>query len=142
MLDVTRRFRTLRRNGVVPADGFPLCGKEGEDHMKQYVVDELRPADYERLKSRLDDDYGHSRVDRLYWIPLDPDILNATQRKHADCQPFYYAIDLEPKLISCEFLIRTLKKVRCDCIAYADEDQRNGMIRFVDGLFDELDIVT
>jgi hypothetical protein len=110
--------------------------------MKQYVIDELRPADYELVKAYIEKNFGSSKVDGIYWIQLDQDILTKIQAEHTDCQPFYFAVDLEPNLMSFELLIRTRKRIRCDCMGYATEKQRNWLIRLADSIFDGLGIKT
>lgn len=109
--------------------------------MKQYVVDQLRPSDYEKLKGYLDNAYGENRMmDGVWWIPLDPETENEIQKEHADCRPFVYAVELTPDKLSCELLIRTLNRVRCDCIGYADDAQTLSIVRFFDKIIDELSI--
>jgi hypothetical protein len=110
--------------------------------MKQYVIDELRPGDYRLLKSRLDDKFGASEVDGIYWIPVDLKFLTEEQASHKDCMPYYFAVVLEPNLLACELLIRTKNKIRCSCIGYADSALRNFIIEFADSLFESLDIKT
>lgn len=109
--------------------------------MKQYVIDELRPADHEKIRSYLDQNFGSSGIEGVYWIPLDREILTRVQVEHEECQPFYFAIDLEPSLVACELLVRTRNRVRCDCIGYATEDQLAWIIQFVDRILDELAII-
>jgi hypothetical protein len=110
--------------------------------MKQYVIDELRPADYRKIKSYLDEKFGSSALDGIYWVPLDAGYHSRLQAAHTTCQPFYFAIDLEADMMACELLIRTKARVRCDCISYATERQRNWLIGFVDRVFKKLDIKT
>ena len=110
--------------------------------MKQYVIDELRPDDYKKLKDYLDKNFGPSAVEGVYWIPLDEDLLSEVQAEHTECRPFYFAIDLEPNLLVCELLVRTRNKVRCSCINYATEKQRNWIINFSDSIFEKLMIET
>jgi hypothetical protein len=110
--------------------------------MKQYVIDELRLDDYGKIKAHLDKTYTASGVDGLYWIPMPDDFLSDIQHEHSDCAPFYFAIELEEDHLSCELLIRSQNKIRCNCIAYADEPQRNWMIRAVDAMFEKLQITT
>jgi hypothetical protein len=44
--------------------------------MKQYVIDELRPKDYELVKAHLEENFSTSDVDGIYWIQLDQNILS------------------------------------------------------------------
>lgn len=108
--------------------------------MKQYVIDELRLADHKKIKSYLDEHFGSSGVDGIYWIPIDQNNLTAVQVEHKKCQPFYLAIELEPDRMSCELLVRSENRMRCKCIGYATEKQRNWFIRFIDLIFDTLEM--
>lgn len=110
--------------------------------MKQYVIDELRPEDYKKIKDYLDKYVGPSAVEGIYWIPLHEDLLSEVQTVHTECRPFYFAVDLEPSVMVCELLVRTRNKVRCDCIHYATEKQRNWIINFLDAIFEKLMIKT
>lgn len=110
--------------------------------MKQYVIDELRPEDFNKIKGFLDDNHEAPEMDHLYWFRLDDEILSPVQIEHKDCYPFYFAVELQPDRISFELLIRTRNRVRCDCMAYATQDQRNWLIRSVDAVFSRLNIKT
>ncbi|MBW1740497.1 MAG: hypothetical protein JRJ42_05085 [Deltaproteobacteria bacterium] len=110
--------------------------------MKQYRIDELRPKDHEEIKAYFEERFGSSQMEGVYWIPLDPDLLDEVQAAHAECQPFYFAVVLQPTTISFEFLIRTRNRVRCDCIRYANDAQRDSIIHFADSIFETLKILT
>jgi hypothetical protein len=110
--------------------------------MKQYVIDELRRKDYELIKAYMEEKFLSSDVDGIYWIRLDEKILSEIQKAHTDCQPFYVAVDLKPNLITFEMLIRTQNRMRCSCMGYATDTQRNWLIRLADAIFDELGITT
>lgn len=110
--------------------------------MKQYVIDELRPDDYRQIKNYLDEKYGSSEVKGIYWIPVELKFLTSEQASHTDCSPHYFAVVLEPNLLACELLIRSKNKIRCSCIGYADEAQRNFIIKLADSLFETLKIKT
>lgn len=36
--------------------------------MKQYVIDELRPEDYIKLKSYLESAYGPAELENIFWV--------------------------------------------------------------------------
>ena len=110
--------------------------------MKQYVIDELRPADFDKIKAYLDKNLVSSDVDGIYWLPLDEENLTDTQAKHTECRPFYFAVDLEPNIMACELLVRTKNRIRCSCISYATEKQLSWLIRYIDAIFDKLEIIT
>ncbi len=108
--------------------------------MKQYVIDELRPGEYDRIKAYLDEKFGKSAVDGIYWIPIENGCLTEEQLLHKDCGPHCFAVVLEHHLMACEFLIRTKNRIRCSCMGYADERQQKYIIRFADDLFETLGI--
>lgn len=108
--------------------------------MKQYVIDQLRPADYEAVKAYLNENYNSSVVAGIYWIPLDQSLLTEVQVQHTECQPFYFAVDLEPNFMASELLIRTKNKMRCSCMSYANVKQIQWIIQFTDAIFEKLGI--
>ena len=110
--------------------------------MRQYRIDELRPNDYEKIKGYLEEHFASSQMEGVYWIPLDADLLNEVQATHTECQPFYFIIDLKPDRLSGEFLIRTKNRIRCDCIGYAIDRQRDWVLKSIDALFAKLKIKT
>jgi hypothetical protein len=110
--------------------------------MKQYVIDEIRPQDFEKVKDYMDETYGRAGMDGLYWVPVEDALLSGVQRAHHACAPFFMAFELGPDRLAAELLVRTRSRVRCDCIHYADERQRNWLVRTVDAIFEKLEIIT
>ncbi len=108
--------------------------------MKQYVIDELRPEDYEKVKAYLDEHFGNSGVAGLYWIPLEPELLGSIQAEHSECQPHYFAIELLESRIACELLVRTRNRIHCACICYADTRQRSWIMDCLDAILARLGI--
>jgi hypothetical protein len=108
--------------------------------MKQYVVDQLRYPDYEKLKALLDQRYGEAVMGAVYWIPLEREVLSPIQLEHRECQPHVAAVELEETRLSMELLVRTRNRIRCSCIAYATERQRNWLIHIVDCMLEQLGI--
>lgn len=106
--------------------------------MKHYVIDELRYPDYQGVKAYLDAHLETSGVAGLYWLELKESLLTDLQAAHTDCRPMFFAISLSPDHLSCELLVRTRHKMQCDCMAYATEAQRNWLIGWADGIFNEL----
>ena len=110
--------------------------------MKQYVIDELRAADYESLRAYLQEHYGSAAMDGVFWIPLENSLLTDIQKGHRDCQPHCFAVDLAENRLALELLVRSKSTMRCDCIRYATEAQRNWLIAFIDDIFNQLEIMT
>jgi hypothetical protein len=121
---------------------IPLNQLSNQDAMKQYVIDELRPEDHHKIKKYLDEIYGPAEMGGIYWVPIATDMLTEIQRAHSDCQPFYFAMDLEKDRLALELLVRSKNRVRCICIAYASRNQRDWIMGAIDGLFEKLNIAT
>ena len=108
--------------------------------MKQYVVDQLRYPDYEKLKALLDQTYGEASIGQVYWVPVAQDLLSPVQIEHKDCQPHVAAVELQETRVSMELLVRTRSRIRCCCIAYATDEQRTWLIRLLDRMLEQLSI--
>ncbi|MBF0201692.1 MAG: hypothetical protein HQK66_10345 [Desulfamplus sp.] len=108
--------------------------------MKQYVIDGFRSEDYERIKAYFDEHCGTPSLGSIYWIEIDEALLNGTQLSHAGCGPHYFAVELEEGRLSCEFLVRIKKSVKCDCMAYADQKQREWIMDMMDAMLEKLHI--
>ena len=114
----------------------------GHNGMKQYVIDEIRAPDYEKISAYLNEEFGSPEMGGIYWIPLPEMLMNDVQQAHKTCQPYYFALDLVHECLSCELLVRTKSRVRCDCMGYANESQRNWIVSVVDAMFEKLEIYT
>ncbi len=108
--------------------------------MRQYLIDELSTTDYQKIKAYLDSHFKAGTMEGIYWVPLEKKLWSKVQLKHQECQPFFIAVDLAETQLSCEFLIRTQNRVRCECMAYADEDQRSWIINCIDAILEKLQI--
>jgi hypothetical protein len=108
--------------------------------MKQYVIDGLRPNDFNELKKYLDSNFEVSTIDSIYWVELDEEILTPIQKKCVDCKPHVFAFMLENDKLSAELLVRVKTKIRCDCMGYAILEQREWLINKMDSILEELDI--
>ncbi len=108
--------------------------------MKQYVIDGLRPQDHDRLKTYLDENVQAAGIVGIYWLPLDDSVLTQVQLKHRDCGPHVFALKLERNCLACELLVRTRKHIQCDCMAYANQDQRNWLMDQTDAILENLGI--
>lgn len=110
--------------------------------MKQYVIDELQPVDHKKIRTYLNGHFETSTVDDLYWIVLNPNLLTKTQMAHKECQPYYLSVELQPESLCCELLVRTRNRVKCNCMGYASEKQRNWFIGLMDNVLEKLSIQT
>ena len=110
--------------------------------MKQYVIDELRSQDQERIKNYLDEHFGPAEMGTIYWIPVDTSLYNPNQAAHHECHPLFFAVQLEEASLVAELLVRTKNKIRCDCIQYATDDQFLWLVRLLDAIFERLGVIS
>jgi hypothetical protein len=123
------------------ASYFPSIPKKAI-FMKQYQIDQIRLEDYSKIKEYMDQHHGPSELGSIYWIPLPEHLYDDIQSKHSTCHPLYFVIDLQETCLTCELLIRTKNKIRCDCIKYAHNEQRDYLITFVDYIFERTGVMT
>jgi hypothetical protein len=110
--------------------------------MKQYLIDELRPEDHRLLKEYLDRHFAAAPLEGIYRIVLERGQLTPVQREHDQCAPHFMAVELGHDRLACELLVRSATRIRCECIAYATEAQRNWLVTLVDDMLTQLRIIT
>ncbi len=108
--------------------------------MKQYVIDGLRPNDFEELKKYLDTHFEVSTLGSIYWVELAQEILTPIQKEHKNCKPHVFALVLENDSLSAELLVRIKTNIRCDCMDYAISEQREWLINKMDLILEKLKI--
>ncbi len=108
--------------------------------MKQYVIDQLEESDYYRIKEHLESVLGTTLVEGIYWVDLPERLYSEIQRQHPNCQPYYFAINLNFRQISFEWLIRSRQSLHCPCMAYAEPRQRQFIIDYAEELLTQLKV--
>ncbi len=108
--------------------------------MKQYVIDGLRPQDFIKIKDYLDKHFEVSPLGGIYWVELAEDILTPTQKNHTECKPHVFALALEKQSVSLELLVRIKTNIKCDCMGYANAQQREWLVQKIDSILCELNI--
>jgi hypothetical protein len=109
--------------------------------MKQYMIDQLREQDFLQLEGYLNNNSEAGELPGIYWLVVPKSLLEKNQLDHPDCQPFYFAVNLERDSICFELLIRTRSRLRCSCIQYASQKQRDYILAYADGLFERLNLM-
>lgn len=108
--------------------------------MKQYVIDQLRESDYDRIRDYLLDHAESAAMEGIYYVDLPDTLYTDLQKAHERCQPYYFAVNLSRKQVGFEWLIRSRNTLRCACIGYATQKQRDFIIDYADGILDRLRI--
>jgi hypothetical protein len=108
--------------------------------MKQYVIDQLRETDYEQILAFLNERAERKDLDGIYWVNVPEELYSPIQREHTECQPHYFAVNLDYRQLAFELLIRSRQIIRCSCISYATPEQRDYILRYADRMLDELKI--
>ena len=111
--------------------------------MRSYYLDDFVPGELERLAERLDGMELSAGMDALYWLPVPPKLLTSLQKKHAaECGPYVMALEILDGALRLELLVRARNRLRCDCVAYAEQRLAHHMIRYLHELLDELEITS
>lgn len=108
--------------------------------MKQYVIDQLRYGDFEKIQEFLDTHTHRAAMEGIYWVNLPERLWSAVQREHGACRPHYFAINLGHDEVAFELLVRSSQVIRCNCIAYATPEQREFILDFADDMLGRLNI--
>ncbi len=97
--------------------------------MKSYLIDELTSEEIKNIKNSLEKMGLHSPIKDIFWFEVPEDILTPIQKKHLpSCGPYIFSLEIGDNWIKLELLIRATGKIRCSCISYANEAQRNYII--------------
>ncbi len=109
--------------------------------MRQFVIDELRPEEVDRIEEFISQSCEKASLGRLYWLDMPDDLLAPMQYEHRDtCAPYSAAIELADRKVIFELLIRSRQKLRCSCIGYANEHQRQFILNFADTVISQCGI--
>ncbi len=105
--------------------------------MRQYMIDELSPLERDNLDSFLKRTLKPGPMTGIFWLVMPDDLYAQAQRGHRDCEPFYFAVDLDRNRLCFELLVRSTTNLHCTCIAYATPAQRQFVLDFIDHMLDE-----
>ncbi len=105
--------------------------------MRQYVIDQLKPEERDKIKAYLEQYCEPAGLDGMFWLHVPLEVLSETQRDHQGCQPHCVGIELREQEVKIEFLVRSRNKIRCECIAYALPHQRDYIINFIEQMLKE-----
>ncbi|MFH2093073.1 MAG: hypothetical protein ABIJ31_11980 [Pseudomonadota bacterium] len=108
--------------------------------MKQYQIDGFSLRDYLKLKAYLDEHLEASPLGGIYWLKLDEKLLTPIQKDHTSCHPHLFALMLEETYLSCEFLVRIKRNIKCDCMGHATREQREWLMDQADAILEKLGI--
>jgi len=111
--------------------------------MRSYYVDEFVPGELERLAERLYSLELSAGMDDLYWLRVPNNLLTPIQAKHeGECGPYVLALEILDEALRLELLVRARNRLRCDCVAYAEQNLVSHMITYLHGMLDELKITS
>jgi hypothetical protein len=110
--------------------------------MRQYQLDEIPRKDIPRVREYLNQHAVAAGLEGIWWVDLQEDLLSPDQFSHQDCRPFRFAIEVGDDFVRFEFLIRSLKTMRCSCIGYATRQQRDFIMGYADRLVEDLALRT
>ena len=110
--------------------------------MKTYLIDEISSADMKRVREELTNRGLGSELEDIFWVEMETGLLSETQLLHRQCAPHVFAIELTPHSIRLEFLVRSLKDMRCSCNGVFTPHQIRFAMGYADRLLDGLGVRT
>lgn len=105
--------------------------------MRQIVIDELRTDERGKIEEFLRHQAKPGPMAGIFWLPVPPALWSEVQQAHADCAPYFFAIEISEAAVSFELLVRTQATLHCSCIGYATAAQRDYLLGFVDRMVAE-----
>lgn len=109
--------------------------------MRAYTIDQLEEADIAAINARLLDLALQAGVEGIYWLPVPDKLLTAIQVEHCgQCGPYCLALEVESNAVHLELLVRGMGRITCGCVAFASEELRNYMIKYLEDMLKDLHI--
>lgn len=106
--------------------------------MRSYVIDELEPATVRHLGEYLKNRGYASSVEKLFWLPVERELLEPVQKEHeAECGPYQLALELLDEGVRLELLVRAAGKIRCECVRYLAPEAERIMMNRLDQILTE-----
>ena len=105
--------------------------------MRQYVIDQLSREERANIESYLKRALQPGPVAGVFWLAVPQDLLSPEQRRHEECAPFFFGVELTAETVCFELLVRSQTNLHCSCIAYASAAQREFVLRFADTMVQE-----
>lgn len=106
--------------------------------MRSLLLDELSSQDVAKVRQHLKEQATASGLEDLYWIELPSELLADLQTAHQHCQPHRLAVEVGQDFVKFELLIRPVGSLRCECGAYASDEQRRFILETADRMVAEL----
>jgi len=108
--------------------------------MRQFLVDEIPHRQMEAIEDYLKKKTIASGLEKIFWLEIPEDLLSPIQYEHKGCGPHYLAIELGQDFLKFEFLVRSRKRLRCDCVQYVSPAQETFLLNFAHTLILALDL--
>lgn len=105
--------------------------------MRQLMIDQLSREELQNLENYCKRNLRPGPMEGLFWLELPPEFWGSAQQGHAECAPFFFAVELPENKLVCELLVRSSANLHCSCISYADPAQRNFLLDFFDRMLAE-----
>ena len=107
--------------------------------MRSYVIDELVAEDIKKISDSLKEKGFHSPLKDIFWIEVPENLLTSIQRDHlSSCGPYVFSLELVKNWLKLELLVRPTGRIRCSCISYATDAQRNYIINLIEQLYSSI----
>lgn len=106
--------------------------------MRQFLVDEIPHRQMEEIEGYLKEKTVAAGLEKIFWLEIPGNLLSPIQYEHKGCGPHYLAIELGQDFLKFEFLVRSRKRLRCDCVKYVSPAQETFLLNFAQTLIQTL----
>lgn len=111
--------------------------------MRSYLIEDFYPEHLQKVTAALSDKGYSGSLDGVFYLPVPQELLTDVQREHAgECGPHIFVLEAveDAGVLKLELLVRAKNKLRCECVMYATQAQREYIISFLDDFIRHLDI--
>lgn len=113
--------------------------------MRNYYIEDISDENIDLFEEKLGAMEMNGPIKDIYYLPIPEDMLSDEQEEHkSECGPYFLALEVirnvAGNIVKMELLVRAHGKIRCSCVAYCTQEQRNRMIDYLDDLFEDFGI--
>ncbi|MBN2124662.1 MAG: hypothetical protein JW821_10240 [Deltaproteobacteria bacterium] len=110
--------------------------------MRAYLIDEIIPADMQRITAYLERNAVRSDLQNLFWVEMPEGVLSDAQRAERERAPLVFAVELGQDWIKLEFFLRDLQDLRSPSAGYCTAQQRDFVIDYAHRILESLGVKT
>ncbi|CCO24552.1 hypothetical protein [Maridesulfovibrio hydrothermalis] len=109
--------------------------------MRNYLLEDIYEEDLVKITDALKELGFAGPIEDIFYLPIPEHLLDDIQKEHFDeCGSYFMALEVLENGLKIELLVRAKGRIRCDCVRYATNAQRNYMLDYMDKFIADLKI--